>query len=84
MVPYCFWFPDKEVKKDDLIVLYTKKGKSSVKTNPSGNVSHFLYWELDQSVWREDRVAVLCEIGKQWNPFPVVEEDVIEEMPLQD
>ncbi len=77
----CFWLPDKQVHKDDLIVLYTKEGAASVKQNPSGATSHFFYWDLRTAVWRDDRVAVLVQIGKEWNELAVTEEEAIEEIP---
>src|SRR4051812_35044129 len=39
-----FWLPDKEVKKDDLVVIYSKAGINTSSTNIKGNTSHFFYW----------------------------------------
>lgn len=78
-IAHCFWWPDKKVKEDDLIVLYTKKGTPSVKENVSGTTSHFFYWDLLEPVWKQDRVAVLVEIGRQWAQLAVDEEDAMEE-----
>lgn len=38
-----FWFPDKDVKQNDLVILYTKTGNNSVKENKDGTKSHFFY-----------------------------------------
>src|ERR1700722_13803986 len=38
-----FWFDDKEVKKGDLVILYTKSGATKSKSNKT-NKSHFFYW----------------------------------------
>lgn len=78
-IPHCFWWPDKQVTEGDLIILYTKNGAVSVKENASGSTSHFFYWDLAESIWKEDKVAVLVEIGKGWSQLAVDEEDAIEE-----
>ncbi|HEY5073414.1 MAG TPA: hypothetical protein VII34_01875 [Pyrinomonadaceae bacterium] len=77
-IPHCFWWPDKRVKEGDLIVLYTKTGAPSVKENPSGLTSHFFYWDLNEPVWKPDKVAVLVEIGRQWAQLAVDEEEAME------
>jgi hypothetical protein len=80
-IPYCFWLPDKAVKKNDLIIVYTKKGKASVKQNPSGATSHFLYWGEDHPIWANERTAVLCEVGTNWLEYPEAPDDATEEIP---
>ncbi len=61
-----FWFPDKEVKEGDLIVLYTKPGEKSIKENKSGNSTHFYYWALDTPAFGDKKkVAVIIE-AKGW------------------
>lgn len=47
----CYWFPDKEVKTGDLVVLYTKSGERSEKKNESGTTSHFFYWGMTEPLW---------------------------------
>lgn len=62
-----FWFPDKEVKKGDLVVLYTKAGYDSEMINNKGNKTHFFYWDLKKTVWnKEEDGAVLIEI-QNWS-----------------
>ena len=60
-IPLCYWFDDKKVKKDDLIVLYTKKGVSSQKINDNGQMSYFFYWDRPDSIWSDNRRAVLVK-----------------------
>jgi hypothetical protein len=60
-----YWFPDRGVKQGDLVVLYTKKGKTSTKELESGHTAHFFYWGLGESIWTEQNSAVLLEI-KDW------------------
>ena len=49
---HSYWFPDKKVFEGDKVILYTKNGQNKVKTNNSGNKSHFFYWNLERTVWR--------------------------------
>ncbi len=44
------WFPDQELKKDDLVVLYTKRGDKSSTVNEDGSNTYFYYWGLDKSL----------------------------------
>ncbi|MFH1162366.1 MAG: hypothetical protein V1696_03810 [Candidatus Jorgensenbacteria bacterium] len=57
-----FWFTDHEIKKGDLIVLYTKKGSYKTQVNGSGNTSHFFYWNKTVPIWtnqQEDAIVLL-------------------------
>lgn len=64
-----FWFPDKEVKKDDLVVIYTKSGTNTFKKNSSGVISHFFYWGLAESQFNDStQIPVLLE-AKGWDAF---------------
>jgi hypothetical protein len=61
-----FWFPDRAVRSGDVIVLYTKKGKTRERENSDGTTSHFFYWNLDEPIWADrDFTAVLVGI-EQW------------------
>jgi hypothetical protein len=61
-----FWFPDGEIKAGDLVVLYTKRGKRSKKSNNDGTTSHFFYWGLETPVWGPETAAVLVRTA-DWN-----------------
>jgi hypothetical protein len=62
---HTFWFPDKKIKKGDLVILYTKKGTDSEKINETGNKSHFFYWDLEKTIWNEEKdCAVLFQIDE--------------------
>ena len=45
-----FWFPDTSVKKNDLIVLYSKIGDQMSHHNEDGTTTHFFYWGLDSPI----------------------------------
>jgi len=56
---HSYWFPDKDVKKGDKVVLYTKKGKDKEKSFEQGFKSHFFYWGLERTVWNKDEDCAL-------------------------
>lgn len=64
---HTFWIPDQEVEKDDLVVIYTKEGKDSVKTNKSGNKTYFFYWGLNKTVWNIDEDAAALFLVGDWS-----------------
>lgn len=65
-----FWFEDKEIKKNDLVILYSKVGVSKSATNEKGNASHFFYWNQNASIWNENEAAVLISV-EEWDfKFP--------------
>jgi len=62
-----FWFPDKIIKKDDVVVLYTKDKEEIERLNPSGNKSHFFYWGHEKALFsNQDKIVVLIE-AKNWS-----------------
>jgi hypothetical protein len=59
-----WWFPDKEVKAGDLVVLYTKKGVDKERVHKTGSTTHFFYWGLPEPIWsHSDSSTVLIESG---------------------
>jgi hypothetical protein len=70
-VRHPYWFPDKKVEKGDLVVVYTKKGTNSSKTNTNGTTSHFFYWGLDSNVWNNDGDCALLLHIHDWESHRV-------------
>lgn len=56
-----YWFPDKVVKKGDLVILYTKSGSSTFKENDGGNTSHFYYRGISTPVLTDNYFALVVE-----------------------
>lgn len=51
-----YWFPDVDVSRGDLIVLYTKRGTSSKKAlDTGGGTAHFYYWSQSTPFWGSDK-----------------------------
>lgn len=64
-----FWFPDKAVKKNDLVSVWTKTGKDTSTTNNSGTPVHRFYWNLKKPVWNDGGdCAALIEVNT-WQFF---------------
>lgn len=60
-----YWFPDKAVRRNDIIVLYSKSGTVSEKNLESGATAHFFYWKLDRVLWSDsDHAAVVLEVNE--------------------
>jgi hypothetical protein len=65
-VPFCFWFPDTDVRAGDLLVLYSKIGVSTQRDNAAGGVSHFFYWGLEAPIWHGDTLRPVLIEAAQW------------------
>jgi hypothetical protein len=58
-----YWFPDRDVKKGDLVVVYTKNGINTATKNSDGTTTHFFYWGMQQAQWPgQNDAAVLAEL----------------------
>ncbi len=60
------WFLDQEVKKGDLIVLYTKPGTSSIEKKSDGTTIYFYYWGLNNSAWNNDKDCAVLIHYDEW------------------
>ncbi len=56
-----YWFPDKSVKKGDLIALYSRKGDNSFKVNTDNTTSHFFFRNLLNPILTTGNLALLIE-----------------------
>ena len=54
-----FWFPDKDVKAGDLVILYTKEGSTNTVSNEDGSHLYFFYWGLKESHLSIDNACVV-------------------------
>lgn len=58
-----YWFKNRNVKKGDVIVLYTKEGTFNKVENKDKPTTYFYYWGLKSFVWNNDGdAAVLLHI----------------------
>ncbi|WP_312746696.1 hypothetical protein [Sphingobacterium multivorum] len=70
-VRHPFWFPDYTVKKGDIVVLYTRKGKTNHKLNKNGSHSHFFYWGLNSNIWNNEGDCALVLHVDNWTHHSV-------------
>ena len=62
-----FWFQNKEVKKGDWVVIYTKSGTYKSIINEKGNTSHFFYWDKKEPLWKDSiDIPILLHID-EWD-----------------
>ncbi|SEW27403.1 hypothetical protein SAMN05421841_1962 [Chryseobacterium wanjuense] len=70
---HIYWFPSKDVKRGDEIVLYTKKGiNKSESINSGQNTRYIFYWGLESFVWNNSGdSAVLFELNT-WKTTKII------------
>ncbi|AWJ05717.1 TPA: hypothetical protein PBQ56_002484 [Escherichia coli] len=66
-----FWFPDKSVRAGDLVVVYTKTGKSSEKKSNDAT-SHFFYMGKAVSIWNRNEQSAVLMHAPEWQSFQAV------------
>lgn len=61
-----YWFPNEDVRANDLVVLYTKKGSRGSKPIEGGHTAYFFYWGRDEALWDDHNFgAALLEV-RDW------------------
>lgn len=68
-----YWFPDKEVKKGDLVVLYTKVGVNTEKKNEDATSTYFFYWQMNATLWNNSNEVVVLSRLQNWDFETVAE-----------
>ena len=59
-----YWIPDQDVKKGDLLVIYTKKGNRNTKENNDGTTSYFFYMSKNEPLYtNEDQTVAVFNIA---------------------
>lgn len=66
-----FWFPDKSIKSNDLVVLYTKGGTATERpaSSGSGATVHFFYWGKKEALWSGSNYAPVLAFVNEWEVF---------------
>lgn len=62
-----YWFPDKNVKASDLIVLYTGPGVDKSQVNASGTTTHFFHWRKSSSLWSSGNSGAALLKVESWS-----------------
>lgn len=66
---HTYWFPDKPVKKGDLVCLRTSSGANETKTGSDGKQIHWFYWGLAVAVWNNDGDCAVLQHVPHWQFF---------------
>lgn len=64
-----YWFLDRDVQVDDLIVLYTKESSPIYKIKHdevTDATTHFFYWRRNETVWDKEEVALVTSTIAEW------------------
>ena len=63
-VRHTYWFPDKNVKADEYVSLWTKNGTSTSDTMKDGTPIHRFFWNLGKPVWNDSGdCAILFDLS---------------------
>ena len=62
-----YWFPYRELKRGDLVILYTKNGSNSEKKIDAGSTSYFFYWRKASPIWVTGTLPIVVETS-DWEP----------------
>lgn len=54
-----YWFLPENLKANDKVVLYTRKGNNSIKINPNGTSTYFFYWGLESTLFNQENDRVI-------------------------
>lgn len=65
-IEYPYWFPDTEVKKGDMIVLYTKEGVKNSKENSDKTTTYFYYLSLSEPIYDDEASIALLMYSGVW------------------
>lgn len=65
-----FWLNDAEIKENDLVVVYTTRKDSGVKSlqNKSGSTSFFVFWNLDKTLKEQSNFSFVL-FDTEWKTF---------------
>ena len=77
-IKFGYWFPNKRIKKNDTVVLYTKLGTMKSRTHDSGSTSHFFYLNRNETAWNNEWILGLFSMD-EWDyhaPMPRFLEEV--------
>ncbi len=66
-IKHPFWFPDQAVKKNDIIVLYTKSGNDKQKQNSDSTTTYFYYMDEKSSIYGNEEDRILLVHSDSWS-----------------
>lgn len=75
-----YWLDNQELKKGDLVIIYTKRQGTSIHKieNKSGAISYFLFWNLDSTISNKQEKKVVC-LETTWTTMKIENCDTAEQ-----
>lgn len=69
-IEYPFWLNDAELKENDLVVVYTTRKDTGVKSlqNKSGSTSFFVFWNLDKTLKEQSDYSFVL-FDTEWRTY---------------
>ena len=65
-IHHTYWFPYKQVRAGDLVVLYSKTGLENEKRLKTGKTAHFFYWGISEAIWHKEGRAPVLLHAPEW------------------
>ncbi len=62
-----YWFLPTDVEPGDKVVLYTKVGSDSIKTNSDGTKIYFRYWGLSEPIFTNEKNGIVLAALDNWS-----------------
>lgn len=75
-----YWLENQELKKGDLVVVYTKRQGTAIQkiVNQSGAISYFLFWKLDTTISSKQGKKVVC-LETSWSTMKIEDTAITEQ-----
>ena len=60
------WFAPRKVQPKDKLVVYTKSGEESYRTNEDGTTTYFIYWGNSSPIFIDEKQGVVLAEINDW------------------
>jgi hypothetical protein len=61
-----YWFPTKQVKAGDSIVLYSGPGVNTETKSQDGSTNHFFHWGMPNTLWHKPESTIVVFEAFEW------------------
>lgn len=62
-----YWFPDRDIRAGDTIILYTKGGQNNQISNSDGTTTFIFYWGKDSTLWGQPESSAALLKVSEWD-----------------